>query len=215
MIFWIPCYSRTSTALIRIIPYPEAVGTLRRQEEPPLGESVMSEMSHCHNFLHHLSHQPPLTPDLTHLCSDHLHLPISNQVSLISTLHSVIHCPVYRSLARTVPNTPVLLTCVTYLPVYRCLSSDSLAILTSMFLLDLGLPRSCHPAINIISHYSAGYSQDCHQYLLLTCLYSPHNPIYHLFNKPACVSPVCDSYTVEFIYTIVPQTYLWLHIYAN
>ncbi len=74
-------------------------------------------MSHCHSLLRHFSHLPPLTPDLTHLYSDHLHLPISNQVSLKSTLHSVIHCPVYRSLPQTVPDYPVLLTCVTYLPV--------------------------------------------------------------------------------------------------
>ncbi len=65
----------------------------------------MSEMSHCHSLLRHHSHHPPLTPDLTHLGSDHRHLgsdhrhlSISNQDTLKSMLHSVIHCPVYRSL---------------------------------------------------------------------------------------------------------------------
>ncbi len=62
----------------------------------------LSEMSHCHSLPRHLSYQPPLTPDLTHLCSDHLHLPISNQASLISTLHSVIHS--LFSLPFTAPN---------------------------------------------------------------------------------------------------------------
>ncbi len=71
---------------------------------------------------------------------------------------------------QTAPDSPVLLTCVTHLPVSRCLSSVSPAILPSLFPLDLGLLCSCHPARNIISHYSAGYSQDCHQYLPLTCL---------------------------------------------
>ncbi len=76
----------------------------------------LSEMSHCHSLPRHLSYQPPLTPDLTHLCSDHLHLPISNQASLISTLHSVIHS--LFSLPFTAPNI-TLRPCATnpcYLP---------------------------------------------------------------------------------------------------
>ncbi len=82
-----------------------------RRQEPPQEEGVMSEKSRSHSLHHHHSHQSPLTPDHTHLYSDHLHLPISNQVTFMSTLHSVFHCPVYRSLPRTVPDSCALLTC--------------------------------------------------------------------------------------------------------
>ncbi len=66
--------------------------------------------------LHRLhSHQSPLTPDHTHLNSDHLVPAASNQATFKNMLHSVTHRPVYRSLPRTVRDSCALLTCV-YFP---------------------------------------------------------------------------------------------------
>ncbi len=166
----------------------------RGRQEPPLGEGVMSEMSRCHSLLRHLSHHPPLTPDLTHLCSDHLHLgsdhlhlPISNQDTLKSTLHSVIHCQVYRSLPRTVPDSLVLLTCV-YLPSSFLLTLQRFSLVVPLRSWTPQLPLSC---TEIDCQYSARHSQDWIQYHSLTCHCSPQYPISWLFNKPACVSLTC------------------------
>ncbi len=49
----------------------------------------VSEKSHSHSLHRYHSHQPPLTPDPNHLCSDHLQIP--NQATFKSTLHPVYH----------------------------------------------------------------------------------------------------------------------------
>ncbi len=48
-------------------------------QDAPFREGL-SPQSRSHRLHRHHDHQPPLTPDYTHLTSDHLHLPFSNQV---------------------------------------------------------------------------------------------------------------------------------------
>ncbi len=109
----------------------------------------------------------------------------------------------------TTPNSTWLICAANlcYLPFNVLLSLQWFSPQSSLrlFPLDLGLLLSCHPPRNIIRHYSAGHSQDCHQYLPLTCLYSLRNPIYHLFNNQP-VLPLNLSRTI-----IAIQPSLWFY----
>ncbi len=160
-------HPRTLPLEASIVPTPPPHKMLWREDRLPNGD-VLSGI--------HQSQPPPSSqsPALTHTRSP---APAAaNQLTFISTLHPVHHCPVYRSLPRTVPDSLVLLTCLylpsSFLPILQCFSCNPPTLLP----LILGLLCSIYPA-NIDCQLSASFLKDWFQY--------SHSPAIALHDLPS------------------------------